>query len=116
MSSTRKRAGKKQSITALTTNTNSTPINVGGWSNCEVQVTLTAGTGDCVFKFQKALEYNAPSAEWVDLEVGGTIAITETATGVFGYDVTVGAGEQLYIVTTAIGTYTLNANAWPYNS
>lgn len=108
----RQSRAEKKSITQLGTDTSSEAITVNDMDYAIVAVSLITGTGDCVFKFQVAYEFGGTK---YDLEVGGTVAVTETATGDYAYDLELGAAVELYITTTAIGTYDLDANIFAYN-
>ncbi|WP_299081602.1 hypothetical protein [uncultured Paraglaciecola sp.] len=104
--------GIKQTITQVGTDTSSGAINVAGWDWCDTLLELTTGTGDCVFKFQVSYENGGQK---YDLEVGGAVAITETATGHYAYRLELGAASELYMTATAIGTYDIDGAFYPFN-
>ena len=103
--------GQKTEVTAITTNTTSAAVEVGAWDYCIVTADVTFTTS-CVFKFQVAYERGGTK---YDLEVGGTIAVTETATGNYSYELELGAAEELYITSTDIGSSTLACKVFPFN-
>ena len=107
-----KKRSKKLSITQLSTDTSSDAIYVGAWDFAVVTTSLTTGTGNCVYKYQVAYERGGTK---YDLLISGSATITRTATGDYADVVELGAAEELYITTTAIGTYDLDADIFAYN-
>lgn len=102
-------------LAAITTNVSTAAAAVEGFDYAIVAVNLADGTGDAVFKIQGALVAGGTK---YDIETAaGVVAITETATGDFAYDVRCSSFVELYVTATDIAGqgYTLTASVVPYS-